>query len=126
MPPAARISDLHVCPKVEPGPVPHVGGVILPAGEPTVLIGFLPAAREGDMAVCIGPPDTIQKGEPTVLIGNKPAARIGDPTEHGGSIVLGCPTVMIGSSAQGETLQTDKPFCAECEKKRLARERSKE
>lgn len=96
MPPAARITDLHVCPKVEPGPVPHVGGPILPAGEPTVLIGGLPAARLGDMAVCVGPPDTIVSGSGTVLIGGKPAARIGDSTAHGGVIILGCPTVIIG------------------------------
>ena len=96
MPPAARVSDMHVCPKVEPGPVPHVGGPILPAGEPTVLIGFMPAARVGDMLVCVGPPDTIASGSGTVLIGNKLAARLGDPTSHGGKIVLGCPTVLIG------------------------------
>lgn len=114
MPPAARVTDMHTCPKVEPGPVPHVGGPLLPAGEPTVLIGFMPAARVGDMAVCVGPPDSIQSGEPTVLIGNKDAARLGDPTSHGGLIVLGCPTVIIGSSAQADALQTDKPFCAEC------------
>src|SRR5262249_49116208 len=89
---------------VEPGPVPHVGGPILPAGEPTVLIGFLPAARKGDLAVCVGPPDKITKGASTVLIGNKPAARIGDPMEHGGVIVLGCPTVLIGNSPQGAAL----------------------
>lgn len=87
---------MHVCPKVEPGPVPHVGGPILPAGEPTVLIGFMPAARVGDMLVCVGPPDTIASGSGTVLIGNKLAARLGDPTSHGGKIVLGCPTVLIG------------------------------
>jgi uncharacterized Zn-binding protein involved in type VI secretion len=119
------MTDLHSCPMTT-GPVPHVGGPIITPCEPTVLIGFFPAARQGDMAVCVGPPDSIQKGEPSVLIGNMPAARIGDPTVHGGVIVLGCPTVMIGSSAQGETLQTDKPFCAVCEKKKLARERSKE
>jgi len=90
---------------------------VLPAGEPTVLIGFLPAARKGDMLVCVGPPDTISQGEPTVQIGNKDAARLGDPTEHGGVIVLGCPTVTIGSSAQAVSLQTDKPFCEECERK---------
>jgi uncharacterized Zn-binding protein involved in type VI secretion len=122
MPPAARVTDMHVCPMVEPGPVPHVGGPILPAGEPTVMIGFMPAARVGDMAVCVGPPDTIAQGEPSVMIGNMPAARLGDPMEHGGTIVLGCPTVLIGSSAQGVTLaaSTDKPFCAECEKARQA------
>ncbi len=115
MPPAARVTDMHVCPKVEPGPVPHVGGPILPAGEPTVLIGFMPAARQGDMAVCVGPPDGIAMGEPTVLIGNAAAARMGDSMNHGGSIVLGCPTVLIGSSAQGQTMATNKPFCEACE-----------
>jgi uncharacterized Zn-binding protein involved in type VI secretion len=78
------------------GAVPHVGGPILPPGEPTVLIGMKPAARVGDMATCVGPPDTISKGSGTVLIGNKPAARMGDLTAHGGSIVIGEPTVMIG------------------------------
>ena len=86
---------MHVCPMVT-GVVPHVGGPILPAGEPTVLIGFLPAARVGDMCTCVGPPDTIAKGSATVLIGNMMAARMGDLTAHGGSIVLGEPTVMIG------------------------------
>jgi len=50
----------------------------------------------GDMATCVGPPDSIVKGSVTVLIGNKPAARMGDNTAHGGVIVVGCPTVMIG------------------------------
>lgn len=95
MPPAARITDMHVCPMVT-GVVPHVGGPILPAGCPTVLIGGLPAARVGDMAVCVGPPDTIAIGSTTVLIGNMPAARMGDMTAHGGTIVLGMPTVLIG------------------------------
>ena len=95
MPPAARITDMHTCPMVT-GVVPHVGGPILPPGCPTVLIGGMPAARMGDMATCVGPPDTIAKGSATVLIGNMPAARMGDNTAHGGVIVLGCPTVMIG------------------------------
>ena len=98
MPPAARITDMHVCPMVTPGvpPIPHVGGPILPLGCPTVLIGMLPAARVGDMAVCVGPPDVIAMGSMTVVIGGMPAARIGDTTAHGGKIVLGLPTVMIG------------------------------
>lgn len=87
---------MHVCPMTNPGPVPHVGGPVLPAGCPTVLIGFMPAARSGDMCVCAGPPDTIAKGSATVMIGYMPAARLGDTTGHGGSIVMGCPTVMIG------------------------------
>jgi uncharacterized Zn-binding protein involved in type VI secretion len=93
--PAARITDLHVCPMVNPGPVPHVGGPVT-LGEPTVLIGNMPAARVGDMAVCVGPPDTIVKGSATVMIGNMPAARLGDSTAHGGVIVAGYPTVLIG------------------------------
>jgi uncharacterized Zn-binding protein involved in type VI secretion len=96
--PAARVGDMHVCPMVTPGvpPVPHVGGPILPPGCPTVLIGGQPAARMGDMAVCVGPPDVIVKGDPTVLIGGQPAARMGDSTAHGGTIVMGFPTVLIG------------------------------
>jgi len=63
---------------------------------PTVLICSLPASVVGDSAVCVGPPDTVAKGSATVMIGGRPAARIGDTTAHGGSIVAGCPTVLIG------------------------------
>jgi uncharacterized Zn-binding protein involved in type VI secretion len=99
MPPAARITDMHVCPMQTPAfpaPIPHVGGPITGPGVPTVLIGKLPASVVTDMCVCVGPPDTIVKGSATVMIGNKPAVRIGDSCGHGGSIVMGCPTVMIG------------------------------
>jgi uncharacterized Zn-binding protein involved in type VI secretion len=93
MPPAARMTDMHVCPMVTVL-VPHVGGPII-MGAPTVLIGGLPAARLGDPAVCVGPPDTIALGSFTTLICGQPAARMGDLCAHGGSIVLGCPTVII-------------------------------
>lgn len=93
--PAARISDMHVCPMVT-GVVPHVGGPILPPGCPMVLVGGLPAARVSDMAVCAGPPDIIILGSFTVLIGGLPAARMTDMTAHGGTIVLGFPMVLIG------------------------------
>lgn len=93
--PAARITDMHVCPMVT-GIVPHVGGPILPPGCPMVLIGGLPAARVSDMAVCAGPPDIIILGSFTVLIGGLPAARMTDMTAHGGTIVLGFPMVLIG------------------------------
>jgi len=96
MPPASRITDMHVCPMVDPGPKPHVGGPILPPGAPTVLIGGMPAAVVGDQCVCIGPPDSIVKGSATVMIGGKPAARMGDTTAHGGTIVGGYPSVIIG------------------------------
>jgi uncharacterized Zn-binding protein involved in type VI secretion len=93
--PAARITDMHVCPMAT-GPVPHVGGPILPPGAPTVLIGGLPAARVSDLASCVGPPDVIVVGAFTVLIAGLPAARIGDSCAHGGAIVSGYPTVLIG------------------------------
>ena len=93
--PAARLSDMHTCPMVT-GVVPHVGGPILPPCALTVLIGGLPAARVSDMAVCVGPPDMIAFGSVTVLIVGLPAARLGDPTVHGGVIVFGWPTVLIG------------------------------
>ena len=95
MPPAARVTDMHTCPMVS-GVVPHVGGPIIPPCCPTVMIGFLPAARVGDMAVCAGGPDVIALGSFTVLIGGMPAARLGDMTIHGGVIVAGAPTVIIG------------------------------
>ena len=92
--PAARVLDMHVCPQVTVL-VPHVGGPIV-TGAPTVLICFMPAARIGDFAVCIGPPDVIAEGSSSVIICGKPAARIGDKTVHGGAIVSGAPTVLIG------------------------------
>ena len=98
MPFAARVTDLHTCPMVTPGvpPIPHVGGPVTGPGAPTVLIGSLPAACVGDICVCVGPPDSVVKGSATVQIGGRPAARQGDTTAHGGSIVLGLPTVLIG------------------------------
>ena len=98
MPPAARLTDMHECPMVTPGipPIPHVGGPVIGPGMPTVLIEKLPAARVGDTAFCVGPPDVIIKGSSSVMIGGVPAARLGDSTAHGGTIVLGAPTVMIG------------------------------
>lgn len=126
MPPAARITDMHVCPMQTPAPVPipHVGGPIC-AGAPTVLIGFMPAARQTDMAICVGPPDMIAKGSLTVLICGLPAARMGDTTAHGGTITLGCPTVLIGDAGGGggggpvggamsTAKQGGAPFCGNC------------
>jgi uncharacterized Zn-binding protein involved in type VI secretion len=92
---AARVGDMHTCPMVT-GTVPHVGGPVMPPGCATVMIGGMPAAKVGDMCTCTGPPDSIIAGSGTVMIGGMPAARQGDSTSHGGSITLGCATVMIG------------------------------
>jgi len=96
--PAARTSDMHVCPMVTPGvpPIPHVGGPILPPCSVNVLTGKLPQARVSDQAVCVGPPDVIVKGSTTVLVNSLPAARVGDTAAHGGTIAVGCFTVLIG------------------------------
>jgi uncharacterized Zn-binding protein involved in type VI secretion len=78
------------------GVVPHVGGPALPPGAPTVLIGGMPALCVGDKLTCTGPPDSVVAGSGTVKIGGKAAARLGDSTSHGGTIVAGCATVLIG------------------------------
>lgn len=120
MPPAARLGDMHKCPMMTPGtpPIPHEGGPILPPCSPTVLIGMMPAATVGDMATCVGPPDTIAMGCPTVIIGGRMAARLGDPTVHGGVITVGCPTVLIGASGQAGALSAaaalGAPFAEDC------------
>jgi len=95
--PAARISDMHTCPLATPGtpPIPHVGGPIV-TGAPTVITGGMPQARISDTCICVGPPDVIVKGSATVIVCGMPAARIGDSTAHGGVIVTGQPTVIIG------------------------------
>jgi uncharacterized Zn-binding protein involved in type VI secretion len=85
---------MHTCPDAD-GPVPHVGGPVI-NGSSDVLIGGLPAARVSDELTCVGPPDVIVMGSPTVLINGLPAARLGDQTAHGGVIVGGFPTVLIG------------------------------
>ncbi|WP_376099407.1 PAAR domain-containing protein [Roseomonas sp. CCTCC AB2023176] len=96
--PASRVGDMHVCPMVTPGvpPIPHVGGPVLPPCAVTVLTGAMPQARITDMCVCVGPPDIIVLGSPTVLVNGLMAVRIGDMTAHGGTLVMGFPTVLIG------------------------------
>ena len=92
--PAARVGDYHVCPMLA-GTTPHVGGPII-AGDPVVLVCGSPAARIGDVASCVGAPDSLAAGSATVLISGKPAVRAGDATAHGGSVTVGCATVLIG------------------------------
>jgi len=97
--PAARVGDMHTCPMLTPGlpPVPHIGGPILPPGVPTVIIGGMPAATVSNQCICVAPPplDIILTGSTTVFIGGKPAATVGSTTSHGGTIILGCLSVLI-------------------------------
>lgn len=92
MPPLARILDMHTCPMTT-GPVPHVGGPVTGPGCPNVLIGGMPAACLGDMATCVGPPDSILGGNPKILVGGRPVAYLGSTTAHGGVVTVGCPKV---------------------------------
>ena len=96
--PASRVGDMHVCPMVTPGvpPIPHVGGPVMPPGAITVIIGGMPAARMSDMCICVGPPDLIAMGSTTVITSGMPQARIMDQCAHGGMLVMGCPTVIVG------------------------------
>jgi uncharacterized Zn-binding protein involved in type VI secretion len=105
MPPAARITDDHTCPKVDPPE--HVGGPIQ-TGAKRVKIGFENAARVTDKALCtgVGALDPISRGEPSVKIEGQDAARLGDPTEHGGKITQGCPTVLIGSQTYSHCMKS--------------------
>jgi uncharacterized Zn-binding protein involved in type VI secretion len=93
--PAARITDMHTCPITTLFSA-HVGGPIV-SGMVNVLTGGLPQARITDKAVCSGGGlDVIVKASSTVFVGGLPAARIGDTTAHGGVIITGLPTVLIG------------------------------
>ena len=96
MPPAARITDRTACPSVAPGPTPHVGGPIV-TGAGNVITGFKPQARLGDTAICApGIPDSIVRGSANVFVNYRNAARLTDPMAHGGKIITGCTTVIIG------------------------------
>ncbi len=105
--PIARITDLHICPMQTPAvvPIPHVGGPVVGPGMPTVMAGGIPVSVLGDMAICVGPPDVMIVGAFTVLAGGKPIVRITDVTAHGGMVIVGLPTVLVGDSGGGGSSQ---------------------
>ena len=116
--PAARKGDMHICPVVDPGPKPHVGGPIAGPSAATVLAGGVPVAVVSDAATCAGPPDSVARGSSTVFVQGVAAARMGDGTSHGGVIVSGMSTVLIGDripSLQAAALESaaraGTPFC---------------
>ncbi|MBL3659081.1 PAAR domain-containing protein [Fulvivirga sediminis] len=92
---AATINSMHICPMCT-GTVPHVGGPISGPGQSNILINGKPAATQGDLCICSGPPDTIVQGHSAVMHNGKPAACVGDMTAHGGTITVGEPTVIHG------------------------------
>lgn len=97
--PACRITD----------PTAHGGIVVL--GFPTVLIGYMPASRIGDLHVCpmvtgivphVGGPFVL--GSMTVLVGNMPQSRVTDMLICVGPpdiAVMGEPTVLVGMVGMG-------------------------
>ncbi|CCN69708.1 PAAR domain-containing protein [Vibrio nigripulchritudo] len=105
--PAARVGDSHSCPD-KTGKIPHVGGPVS-SGSGNVFIGGMPAARQGDSMVCVGPPDSISGGSGSVFINGKPAARMGDGSSHGGVIVSGFPTVLIGDQGSSSSGNSSSP-----------------
>jgi uncharacterized Zn-binding protein involved in type VI secretion len=102
--PASRVGDMHICPAVTVL-VPHVGGPVLPPCAITVITCNMPQARVLDMLTCVGPPDVISMGASTVIVCGTPAARITDQTLHGGKLIMGCPTVIIGDPSANATAQ---------------------
>ena len=90
MPPAARVTDIHVCALLQAPAGP------IKSGATTVMVDALPAARLGDPVECPIEPDQIVTGSATVMIDGAPAARLGDTTKHGGPISVGATTVMVG------------------------------
>lgn len=87
--PSARLGDDHTCPR-------HNGGPVIAAGSPNVIIGGQPAARVTDNCTCGSSTDMIVTGSRSVFFNGLPAARLGDTTNHGGEIVEGLPSVLIG------------------------------
>jgi uncharacterized Zn-binding protein involved in type VI secretion len=98
--PIARVNDFHLCPMQTPAvvPIPHVGGPVVGPGAVTVWAGGMPVSVFGDLAICVGPPDVMVTGAPTVFAEGRPVVRITDTTAHGGMVIVGLPTVMVGDS----------------------------
>lgn len=92
--PAAFLGSLHVCPQVT-GVVPHVGGPAMGMAV-MVMVGGPVAVNTNNISVCVGPPDKVAMASTTVMAQGKPMARMGDLCGHGGSIVLGMPTIIVG------------------------------
>lgn len=95
MPPAARVTDIHTCAKL-PDEGPHPSS-----------------------------PDHVVEGAANVLIEGRPAARMGDALAHGGRILTGFPSVLVGDTKQTgilrEAAARGVPFCEECERLKGAR-----
>ncbi|MBT3376050.1 MAG: PAAR domain-containing protein [Lentisphaerae bacterium] len=112
--PAARVGDMHACPMQTPGtpPIPHVGELFTrPGVPPRANRRYAGCGDQGHGHLHTGPPDAIAKGSATVPAGGRSAARMGDSTAHGGAIVVGSPTVLIGGGGSSSAhLACSGPF----------------
>lgn len=113
MPLAARVTDFHSCPAAS-GPIPHLGGPVLPPCSVNVQTNLLPQARATDRAQCVGPPDFIVVGSSSVMVNDMMAARLTDPTMHGGVIAMSSMNVEIGGPPAGATLGNPKAGNTAC------------
>ncbi|MFQ6554316.1 PAAR domain-containing protein [Aestuariibius insulae] len=93
--PISLLGHMHVCPKVDPGPKPHVGGPVIDPGQTLVRFNGIPLAVEGGKCMCTGMPgpDGMSKGSSLLKIDGKGVMRIGDSTGHGGKMTVGIPTL---------------------------------
>lgn len=89
--PVSLKGHMHVCPKVDPGPRPHVGGPVISTQQSFVTVEGTPVATVGDTCLCTGVPttDTITAGSSFAAIDGKKIVRLGDACAHGGRLVQG-------------------------------------
>jgi uncharacterized Zn-binding protein involved in type VI secretion len=80
----------HICPKCEPGPVPHAGGPVI-STQSLISVDGLDVAVVGNKCLCVPVEleDEITEGSSLVSIEGKAIARVGDATAHGGKLVQG-------------------------------------
>lgn len=93
--PVSLLGDNHICPMINPGPIPHIGGPVVQPGQTIVRVTGRPVAVVGGQTLCTGVPvtDPMVQGSPIVRICGMPVMRIGDSTAHGGKLVMGSPIV---------------------------------
>jgi len=91
--PVTLKGHMHVCPMVEPGPRPHIGGPVVSTAQTFVCVEGVPIATVGDKCACTGLPTAagIVSGSSVAKIGGRNVARFGDACEHGGRLVQGIP-----------------------------------
>jgi uncharacterized Zn-binding protein involved in type VI secretion len=90
--PVTLKGHMHVCPMVDPGPRPHVGGPVMQVSQNFVCVEGVPIATVGDKCLCTGVPTTsdgITSGSSVAKINGRKVARLGDACSHGGRLVQG-------------------------------------